>query len=112
MATSLPFLNVTGISLPSSGLIRRRSHIVSRCDLPEFSAKAVSSRLSFSPASSLSQSRNGSDHRFLSPGSSPEVSSPIGSVTVRSQLSTPLISPNDEWGTWTALFATGALGLW
>jgi len=27
-------------------------------------------------------------------------------------LSTPLISPNDEWGTWTALFATGALGLW
>jgi len=33
-------------------------------------------------------------------------------VAVRSQLSTPLISGNDEWGTWTALFATGAFGLW
>ncbi|KAG7537645.1 hypothetical protein ISN44_As13g015160 [Arabidopsis suecica] len=110
MAMSLPLLNVTGISLPSSSrLFRRRPHIVPRKDLPEFSAKAVSSRLSFSPAS-LSQFRNGSD-RFLSPDSLPEVSTPIRSVTV-SSLSTPLISPNDEWGTWTALFATGALGLW
>ncbi|CAH2070222.1 unnamed protein product [Thlaspi arvense] len=113
MATSLPFLNATGISFPSSGFICRRSHIVSRQDLHEFSSKAVSSRLSFSPASpSLSQSRNGSGDRFLSPDSSPDVSSPIRSVTVRSQLSTPLISGNDEWGTWTALFATGAFGLW
>ena len=106
MATSLPLLNVIGNSLPSSSrLFRRRSYIVSRQDLPEFSAKSTSSRLSFSPAS-LSQFRNGTD-RFLSP----ESSSPIRSVTV-SSLSTPLISPNDEWGTWTALFATGALGLW
>uniref|UniRef100_A0A1J3JBD8 Putative membrane protein YjcL n=1 Tax=Noccaea caerulescens TaxID=107243 RepID=A0A1J3JBD8_NOCCA len=102
MATSLPFLNVTGISLPSSGSIRRRSYIVSRQDLPEFSAKAVSP-----VSSSSSQFRKGSD-RFLSPG----LSSPIRSVTVRSQLNTPLISANDEWGTWTALFATGAFGLW
>lgn len=109
MATSLPLLNVTGISLPSCRLLHRRSYIVSRKDLPEFSAKSASSRLSFSPAS-LSQFRNGSD-KFLSPDSLPELSSPIRSVTVRS-LSTPLISPNDEWGTWTALFATGALGLW
>ncbi|CAH8389458.1 unnamed protein product [Eruca vesicaria subsp. sativa] len=95
MASSLPFLNATGISLAS---IRRRSHIVSRHNLPEFSSKPASSpRLSFS--------RNG---RFLSP----EVSSPIRSVSVRSQLNTPLISGNDEWGTWTALFATGAFGLW
>ncbi|CAA0409352.1 unnamed protein product [Arabidopsis thaliana] len=106
MATSLPLLNVIGNSLPSSSrLFRRRSYIVSRQDLPEYSAKSTSSRLSFSPAS-LSQFRNGTD-RFLSP----ESSSPIRSVTV-SSLSTPLISPNDEWGTWTALFATGALGLW
>ncbi|KAG2310406.1 hypothetical protein Bca4012_024922 [Brassica carinata] len=94
MATSLPFLSPTGLSLPSSALIRRRSHIVSRHDLPKLSSKPVSSpRPSFS--------RNGSD-----------VSSPIRSVTVRSQLNTPLISGNDEWGTWTALFATGAFGLW
>ncbi|KAI3975031.1 hypothetical protein MKX01_005142 [Papaver californicum] len=24
----------------------------------------------------------------------------------------PLISPQDQWGTWTALFATGAFGIW
>lgn len=33
-------------------------------------------------------------------------------VKVRSQLSGPFISPEDHWGTWTALFATGAFGLW
>ncbi|KAL9412328.1 hypothetical protein AB3S75_045869 [Citrus x aurantiifolia] len=33
-------------------------------------------------------------------------------VMVRSQLSNPIISPNDHWGTWTALFVTGAFGLW
>ncbi|XP_076896894.1 uncharacterized protein LOC143550037 isoform X2 [Bidens hawaiensis] len=27
-------------------------------------------------------------------------------------LNLPLISPDDHWGTWTALFATGAFGLW
>ncbi|KAH0896957.1 hypothetical protein HID58_046525 [Brassica napus] len=91
MATSLAFLNATGISSPSSGLIRRRrSHIVSRQDLPKLSIIYSSPR--------LSDSRN--------------ASSPIRSVRVRSQLNTPLISGNDEWGTWTALFATGAFGLW
>ncbi|KAG2280772.1 hypothetical protein Bca4012_049196 [Brassica carinata] len=91
MATSLAFLNAaTGISSPSSGLIRRRSHIVSRQDIPKLSIIYSSPR--------LSDSRN--------------VSSPIRSVRVRSQLNTPLISGNDEWGTWTALFATGAFGLW
>ncbi|XP_047322142.1 uncharacterized membrane protein YjcL [Impatiens glandulifera] len=34
------------------------------------------------------------------------------SLKVKSQLGFPLISPNDQWGTWTALFATGAFGLW
>ncbi|KAL0710338.1 hypothetical protein Bca4012_017316 [Brassica carinata] len=112
MATSVPFLDATGISLPSSGQIRRRSHIVSRKDLPELSAKAVSSqRLSLSSASSLwpSSRNDGSDDRILSPR---DVSSTVRSVTVRSKLNTPLISSNDEWGTWTALFATGAFGIW
>ncbi|KAH0937831.1 hypothetical protein HID58_005292 [Brassica napus] len=90
MATSLAFLNATGLSSPTSGLIRRRSHIVSRQDLPKLSIINSSPR--------LSDSRN--------------ASSPIRSVRVRSQLNTPLISGNDEWGTWTALFATGAFGLW
>ena len=36
----------------------------------------------------------------------------IRSVTVRSSLTFPIISPQDQWGTWTALFATGAFGIW
>ncbi|KAG8381269.1 hypothetical protein BUALT_Bualt06G0105000 [Buddleja alternifolia] len=33
-------------------------------------------------------------------------------VVARSQLNFPIISPHDQWGTWTALFATGAFGIW
>lgn len=33
-------------------------------------------------------------------------------VAVRSQLNYPLISPHDKWGSWTALFAVGAFGVW
>ncbi|KAM7499694.1 hypothetical protein LguiA_024108 [Lonicera macranthoides] len=33
-------------------------------------------------------------------------------VTARSHLNFPLISPHDQWGTWTALFAAGAFGTW
>ncbi|KAJ0471239.1 hypothetical protein HanIR_Chr14g0727541 [Helianthus annuus] len=33
-------------------------------------------------------------------------------VAYSSNLNFPLISPDDNWGTWTALFATGAFGLW
>ncbi|KAL2550506.1 hypothetical protein Fot_12036 [Forsythia ovata] len=34
------------------------------------------------------------------------------SVIASSQLNFPIISPQDHWGTWTALFATGAFGIW
>ncbi|KAL6127155.1 hypothetical protein ACLB2K_075198 [Fragaria x ananassa] len=33
-------------------------------------------------------------------------------LRVTSQLRQPIISPDDQWGLWTALFATGAFGLW
>lgn len=33
-------------------------------------------------------------------------------VKVKSQLRYPLIPPDDHWGTFTALFAAGAFGLW
>lgn len=33
-------------------------------------------------------------------------------LKVRSHLNLPLISPQDQWGTWTALFAAGAFGIW
>ncbi|KAL4186838.1 hypothetical protein AMTRI_Chr09g15940 [Amborella trichopoda] len=31
---------------------------------------------------------------------------------ISSPKSLPLISPNDHWGTWTAIFSAGAFGLW
>lgn len=34
------------------------------------------------------------------------------SVAVRSSLSYPIISPQDQWGMWTALFSVGAFGIW
>ncbi|XP_019081363.1 uncharacterized protein LOC100264478 isoform X3 [Vitis vinifera] len=48
----------------------------------------------------------------LSPLIFPKSSDSIRSVTVRSSLTFPIISPQDQWGTWTALFATGAFGIW
>ncbi|XP_072993155.1 uncharacterized protein [Typha latifolia] len=33
-------------------------------------------------------------------------------VNAIARLSTPLISPHDQWGSWTALFATAAFGIW
>ncbi|XP_010446059.1 PREDICTED: uncharacterized protein LOC104728829 [Camelina sativa] len=108
MVTSLPSLNVTSIPSPSSPVPSlRRPHIVSRQNTPPaFSFKADSQRLSSSPSlhSSLFSPFRYRSERFLRQDS-------IRSVTVRSQLSTPLISPIDEWGMWTALFATGAFGI-
>ncbi|KAL1319405.1 hypothetical protein HN51_071698 [Arachis hypogaea] len=39
-------------------------------------------------------------------------SRPSVSVVVKSQLSQPIISPNDHWATWSTLFSIGAFGLW
>ncbi|XP_031115407.1 uncharacterized protein LOC116019366 isoform X1 [Ipomoea triloba] len=43
---------------------------------------------------------------------SPTFASRRCSVTANSHSGSPLISPEDNWGTWTALFATGAFSLW
>ena len=37
---------------------------------------------------------------------------PLRGFTIRSQFNAPLISPHDQWGNWTTLFAIGAFGLW
>ncbi|MED6223848.1 hypothetical protein PIB30_078084 [Stylosanthes scabra] len=37
---------------------------------------------------------------------------PRSCPSVKSQLSQPLISPNDHWATWSTLFSIGAFGLW
>lgn len=49
---------------------------------------------------------------FLSPSTLHWSTIPIRCVEARSQLRYPIISPDDHWGTWTALFAAGAFGLW
>ncbi|OVA13967.1 Protein of unknown function DUF819 [Macleaya cordata] len=48
---------------------------------------------------------------FISP-LVPENPNSNRSLKTRAQLNFPLISPHDQWGTWTALFATGAFGIW
>ncbi|XP_059629168.1 uncharacterized protein LOC132271725 [Cornus florida] len=60
----------------------------------------------------LKSSSNIADTSFLSLPVFPRNRTRDRCVAVRSQLNFPLISPNDHWGTWTALFATGAFGLW
>ncbi|KAL0886528.1 hypothetical protein Bca101_010511 [Brassica carinata] len=105
MVTTLPFLNVTFIPSPWSKKFLRRPNPVSRQNSHAFPIREVPSPFSSSPSSHSSRFCRESFVR-------PEVSSTTRSVTVRSLLSTPLISPNDQWGMWTALFATGAFGLW
>ena len=66
-------------------------------------------------AASVSNSsfRKGSgDRELLSLSSSAGYRNSTRYVKVRSQLRHPIIAPDDYWGTWTALFAIGALGIW
>ncbi|KAG7035644.1 yjcL [Cucurbita argyrosperma subsp. argyrosperma] len=66
-------------------------------------------------AASVSNSsfRKGSgDRELLSLSSSSGYRNSTRYVKVRSQLRHPIIAPDDYWGTWTALFAIGALGIW
>ncbi|XP_038906657.1 uncharacterized membrane protein YjcL [Benincasa hispida] len=52
------------------------------------------------------------DTQLLSSSSSSRYRNSTRNVKVRSQLRHPIIAPDDSWGTWTALFAIGTLGLW
>lgn len=52
---------------------------------------------------------------LFSPRNAPKCSKNLRPcLTIRSKLNLnfPIISPQDHWGTWTALFATGAFGIW
>ncbi|KAI7731966.1 hypothetical protein M8C21_008978 [Ambrosia artemisiifolia] len=69
-------------------------------------ALASTNNSNFKPFPSLCPSR-----RFFVNTPTP-VNSNRCVVVATSNLNFPLISPDDNWGTWTALFATGAFGLW
>ncbi|XP_021285899.1 uncharacterized protein LOC110417730 isoform X1 [Herrania umbratica] len=114
MASQLPFLHITPARPHSpelqplnSRLFRQNLHPISLVinSFPQDSSLSSSS----SSSSSLPLHRS---QTFLSPHwlhQNPNANRP---VTVKSQLNFPLVSPNDQWGTWTALFATGAFGIW
>lgn len=74
-------------------------------DLQQHSNSRCRQNLHFVP-------RVSSSFVFLSPQWLHQTPNANRLVTVKSQLNFPLISPNDQWGTWTALFATGAFGIW
>ncbi|KAJ0099100.1 hypothetical protein Patl1_20196 [Pistacia atlantica] len=112
MATKLPFLvpRQTPTSPPPFESQRSRFPY-SRQNLLSISPTTrIFSVSSDQSASSSSLSLNKSNV-FLSPPF-PNPSDQTRNVTVRSQINFPLISPHDKWGTWTALFATGAFGIW
>ncbi|KAA0042598.1 hypothetical protein IC582_022544 [Cucumis melo] len=56
--------------------------------------------------------RANGDRHLLSPSSSSSYRNSSQNVKVRSQLRHPIIAADDYWGTWTALFAIGTLGIW
>ncbi|GLU21135.1 hypothetical protein SLE2022_372960 [Rubroshorea leprosula] len=112
MASQLRFRQVI-IHRPSTEF--QRSHSYSRQNLHAVltASSSIPEQLSLSSSSSRSSLSLNKSQTFLSPRWLPEYPSRIRAVgVVRSQLSFPLISPNDQWGTWTALFATGAFGIW
>lgn len=59
------------------------------------------------PNRSSSSSLSSRHHLSLSPLTTTSHIRPATAIAA-----TPLISPHDQWGTWTALFATGAFGIW
>ncbi|XP_044505211.1 uncharacterized membrane protein YjcL [Mangifera indica] len=117
MATNLRFYShATSTTTSPSFESKRRRFPYSRqnflCILTKTRIVSVSRDQSTSSSSSSSLSLNKSN-AFLSPLFPNSTSdSTTRNVTVRSQLNFPLISPHDKWGTWTALFATGAFGIW
>ncbi|KAL6541543.1 hypothetical protein OROGR_011029 [Orobanche gracilis] len=51
-------------------------------------------------------------HNFLNPHPGRYSKNSARNLITRSNLNFPIISPQDQWGTWAALFATGAFGIW
>ncbi|KAK9292514.1 hypothetical protein L1049_020487 [Liquidambar formosana] len=107
MASKLPFLHTTRSLSPSPSPAMlpavQRSFLCSRQNLHSVTTSDSISQHSLSHKKSQA---------LFSTLIFPNNANSVRSVTVRSQLNFPLISPQDQWGTWTALFATGAFGIW
>ncbi|KAJ8773196.1 hypothetical protein K2173_028373 [Erythroxylum novogranatense] len=108
MASKLPVLHSTHLKVPSSKVHSSRFKCYQT--LPPVSLNTKSNDHSI--IQPLSFSFPDQNQSFLSPRLCPKDPISFRSVTARSSLNLPLIAPNDSWGTWTALFATGAFGIW
>lgn len=112
MAVKFP-TPLTLSSSPSSSRLLTRTFLPSRHDI-----RCSSHSLPEATTSNSTHRTSPLDHSYdkrqtlFSPLTLPQSHNSFRSVTVRSQLTFPLISPKDQWGNWTALFAAGAFGLW
>lgn len=106
MASNLSFLK-TCLATSQSLLTIKRSYLISG----RRTRVSTTINSSIPPQDSLSFHNKRQESVYSNVNFSKNPNS-IRSVTVRSQLTFPLISPQDQWGTWTALFATGAFGIW
>ncbi|KAJ4956755.1 hypothetical protein NE237_013538 [Protea cynaroides] len=102
MASSLQSLFT--IRSPTSVSISRRSTLCSCESIPTVSTTSPVSGYPFGPRNNTSSSS-----LILSFPNSPNS---LRTVKTRAHFNFPLISPQDHWGTWTALLATGAFGIW
>ncbi|KAL3521558.1 hypothetical protein ACH5RR_019707 [Cinchona calisaya] len=116
MASQLVFLLPT---LHPSPVLQRRSFLASGRNSCIPSAAASQNAANSAPQlhSLLPHNYNTNNKKSLYsplnfPKSPKKLNRPAAAGTIRSQLSYPIISPQDQWGTWTALFATGAFGIW
>ncbi|XP_010255248.1 PREDICTED: uncharacterized protein LOC104595988 [Nelumbo nucifera] len=103
MASPLSFL-CASLSPQSLWISQKSTHLCRHC-LPAVSIPSTSSSISHQP---FRRKKN----NILSPLIITKVPNSSRCATTRAQLNFPLISPQDQWGTWTALFATGAFGIW
>ncbi|CDP05152.1 unnamed protein product [Coffea canephora] len=99
--------------LLSTPVLQRGSCLGSRQNISTISS-AYSGIANPAPQLPKSHSRFPGNHQksLFFPLYSPGLNRHVAPNSIRSQLSYPIISPQDHWGTWTALFATGAFGIW
>ncbi|XP_027110232.1 uncharacterized protein [Coffea arabica] len=99
--------------LLSTPVLQRWSCLGSRQNISTISS-AYSGIANPAPQLPKSHSRFPGNHQksLFFPLYSPGLNRHVAPNSIRSQLSYPIISPQDHWGTWTALLATGAFGIW
>lgn len=103
-------LSIVPAPPPRSALPALQPSNLSTRQNPSLSVRVSSSPSTITSSSSVADPLNNRRQSFLSPPAPPNLGD--RSVAVKFQLNAPLISSHDQWGTWTALFATGAFGIW